>query len=521
MPRRAPRRYPLAVTTIATLTICWAALFAYVGTYHCLLYARRRAEREYLLFGLLAFAMAGYTYANAWFVGARHLSESTFAFQFAGGATVVAVPLFVHFCGALGRTTQRLIGTAYLWSIMGALGLALNLLTEKGGVPQPSFGIDCAPLYIQPRVSLVAQVHLWVGVSLCAASAWQLTRHARSNKEFVAIAVTMTASVIATIHDLLVRLGHVRSFYLLEHCALLCTVAMSYILLDRFVRTSEALELRTTELRTSYEELRATQAILVRKEQLAAVGELSAVIAHEIRNPLAVIKNASSALRRPNLETSDRSTLLDILDEETDRLNRVMHDLLAYARPITPTLEPLVVDSLIAEALEYSDETLRSQSIAIELDFDNSATQLFGDRELLRRAIRNVVENAAQAMPEGGVFRVRTEATSIADIPAIAIVLEDTGEGMDTIVRKKARDPFFTTRSTGTGLGLAIVDRVIRNHGGMLELEAQHGAGTRVTLILPIQPDLRTSLRPHGSSLAPRTPGMSNSRAPEPPRRTS
>src|SRR5690606_11573366 len=124
------------------------------------------------------------------------------------------------------------------------------------------------------------------------------------------------------------------------------------ILLRRFVRTADELGRRTEELRRSYSNLRLTQEELVRKEQLAAVGELSAVIAHEVRNPLAIIKNAVSSLRRPTLRPSDRGVLLGILDEEVDRLNRLVRDLLAYARPVEPRGQPVDLERIVEETVK-------------------------------------------------------------------------------------------------------------------------------------------------------------------------
>ena len=108
----------------------------------------------------------------------------------------------------------------------------------------------------------------------------------------------------------------------------------------------------------------------------------------------------------------------------------------------------------------------------------------------------NVAENAIQAMPDGGTLTVRTYSTVLDGQPAVAIAVRDTGEGMDTLVRSKATDPFFTTRPTGTGLGLAIVHRLVHSHGGKVQIESSYGTGTTVTLILPEQSPARTTLTP-------------------------
>jgi signal transduction histidine kinase len=271
---------------------------------------------------------------------------------------------------------------------------------------------------------------------------------------------------------------------------------VSYVLLERFVRTANALTSRTLELRRSYNELRDAQEQLLRREQLATMGELSAVIAHEVRNPLAIIKNAVSGLHRPTLRESDRQVLLKILDEEADRLNRLVGDLLAYARPVTPQRQTVHIEDLVRGAVELARAAQqREHQLTFDIGLSDSHT-IEGDPDLLRQALVNVAENAIQAMPDGGTLTVRTQDAALDGAPAVAIAIRDTGEGMDTLVRSKATDPFFTTRPTGTGLGLAIVHRLVHSHGGKVQIESTYGSGTTVTIILPLRSGARSNKPP-------------------------
>ncbi|MCA9601814.1 MAG: histidine kinase, partial [Myxococcales bacterium] len=227
---------------------------------------------------------------------------------------------------------------------------------------------------------------------------------------------------------------------------------------------------------------------IVKTEQLAAVGELSAVIAHEVRNPLATIKNAVAGLRRSELRPEDGETLLEILDEETDRLNRLVDDLLAYAKPISPETSAVDLPQLVGHAVELAAAGNRDIShVEIELDLGQPCDPVEGDQALLRHALINIVDNALQAMPNGGTLTVSCRNATADGRPHVAVDFHDTGEGMDTLVRSRARDPFFTTRHGGTGLGLAIVDRVARAHGGRVEIESRHGQGTTVSLVIPCE----------------------------------
>jgi signal transduction histidine kinase len=309
--------------------------------------------------------------------------------------------------------------------------------------------------------------------------------------------------VVAAIHDVWIHHTGPRHPYAMEHASLVTTFVISYMLLRRFVQAGDELTRRTQELHRSYEELRNIQEELVRKEQLAAVGELSAVIAHEVRNPLAIMKNAVSGLRRVTLGDADRATLLEILDEEADRLNRLVHDLLAYARPVTLRGQPAEVGELVQDVVHAAASGGASHAVEVRIDLSDGPPTVHCDRDLLGRALSNVVENALQAMPAGGTLTVTSHAAALHGRDAIALLFRDTGEGMDTLVRSKARDPFFTTRASGTGLGLAIVERVIRSHGGELNIESRYGSGTIVEVILPLE---RPSTAPDEPSFASEAP---------------
>jgi signal transduction histidine kinase len=239
------------------------------------------------------------------------------------------------------------------------------------------------------------------------------------------------------------------------------------------------LRTRTRELMHSNDELRATQATLSSKEQLAAVGELAAVVAHEVRNPLAILGNAVSSLRKETLAPDDRATLLEIIDSEASRLNRIVTDLLSFSRPITLQRGTVQVADLVDRALSLA---AKKAEVRVDRQVLLEGARVWADRNLLRQVFDNLVENALQAMESGGTLTVRVRP---GEDGGVAVEIIDTGEGMDTAVRERARDPFFTTRPSGTGLGLAIVDRIVGAHGGRLTIESRTGEGTTVTIALP------------------------------------
>jgi signal transduction histidine kinase len=244
------------------------------------------------------------------------------------------------------------------------------------------------------------------------------------------------------------------------------------------------------ELRAAHKELRVTHEELVKKEQLAVVGELAAVIAHEVRNPLGVITNAVSSLRKQAISREDHDTLLAILDEEASRLNRLVADLLRYARPVSVQRQQISIADLLERTLGLPHGERRD--IRAELKVECHEGRLWGDSSLLRQVFDNLVDNALQAMGTAGTLTIRVRAATESGVDGLAVDIIDTGEGMDTQVRSRARDPFFTTRPSGTGLGLAIVDRIVDAHGGHLSIDSRAGEGTTVTVFLP-----------HGSSSEP------------------
>ncbi|HEY2513132.1 MAG TPA: ATP-binding protein, partial [Polyangiaceae bacterium] len=247
-------------------------------------------------------------------------------------------------------------------------------------------------------------------------------------------------------------------------------------------RKGVELRSRTRELRKALADLGAAQEELGRKEQLAVVGELAAVIAHEVRNPLAIIANAVAGLRKPTLTREDQGTLLSILEEETTRLNRLVSDLLRYARPVNVQRQSISLRDLLERGLQLANNR---KSLTVELKLETVELRLWGDGNLLRQVFENLIDNAMQAMHYGGLLTVRVRPMQHEGKDGVAVDIIDTGEGMDTIVRSRARDPFFTTRPSGTGLGLAIVDRIVDAHGGHFVIESRAGEGTTATVFLP------------------------------------
>jgi PAS domain S-box-containing protein len=239
------------------------------------------------------------------------------------------------------------------------------------------------------------------------------------------------------------------------------------------------------EARQRLDELAATQARLVQRERLAAIGELAAVMAHEVRNPLGVIFNALSGLARVVPAGGDARLFVDIVREESVRLNRIVGDLLDYARPLKPELAPArlldVIDAALDAAAAADQGHDPAAALRVVRDVPESLPDVTIDARLMRQAILNLALNAMQAMPTGGTLTVSARAAG----KTLTIAVSDTGAGMSPEVAARVFEPFFTTRSTGTGLGLSVVKRIVESHEGEVSVTSRAGGGTTFTLALP------------------------------------
>jgi signal transduction histidine kinase len=259
-------------------------------------------------------------------------------------------------------------------------------------------------------------------------------------------------------------------------------VALFALQVGSALEVAEAIE----ALQRSNEEKARVQEELIKRERLAALGELAAMVAHEVRNPLGVLFNSIASLRKTlrcgalAQALPEAEMLLRIAGEEADRLNRIVSALLDFARPSAPHFEPSSVRDVIEDAVEAAEAGQRAR---IELARDLPLVEM--DPRSIRRALLNVVINGLQAMPEDGALTVRATVERREGRAYARIDVADTGSGIPVDVRAAIFEPFFTTKASGTGLGLAVVKQVVESHGGDVSVES--GAfGTTFTLRLPV-----------------------------------
>jgi signal transduction histidine kinase len=225
------------------------------------------------------------------------------------------------------------------------------------------------------------------------------------------------------------------------------------------------------------------------RERLSSLGRLSTVVAHEIRNPLMIIKSGLRILRREDVKPEQVRGVAGDIDEEIARLNRIVAEVLDFARPIKFDLAPTDLNALARDAVRAADAG--GADGKIKLDLDSTIPELTTDAERLRQALVNIVGNAIQAVDsrepssDGELIRLRTAKLTTR---RVAITVSDRGRGIAPEDLPRVFDPFFTTRRTGTGIGLAISRNIIEGLGGRITVSSERNRGTEVRIELPLQP---------------------------------
>jgi len=218
------------------------------------------------------------------------------------------------------------------------------------------------------------------------------------------------------------------------------------------------------------------------KDRMAAVGELSAGIAHEIRNPLAAIAGSVQVLRKNEALSPQEQRLMSIILRESERLNKSIADFLRFVKPQEKHPAEFDIAASLSETLDLlSNSAELSPSHTIERQIAPQSYTIVGDGDQIRQVFWNIARNAVQAMPRGGRLRVQTE---VAD-GAYNIVFADSGRGMSDSDQRRLFQPFRTNFPTGTGLGMAISYRIVQEHGGRIDVRSREGSGTMITVSLP------------------------------------
>jgi two-component system sensor histidine kinase PilS (NtrC family) len=232
-------------------------------------------------------------------------------------------------------------------------------------------------------------------------------------------------------------------------------------------------------------DMKKLEAELRLKDRMAAVGELSAGIAHEIRNPLAAIAGSVQVLKKSNALSPQEQRLMSIILKESERLNKSIADFLRFVKPQEKRSAEFDIAASLSETLDLltNSPELRPDH-RIERQIAPPSFTLVGDADQIRQVFWNIARNAFQAMPLGGLLRVSTEVAT----ETYRILFSDSGRGMSEIDQRRLFQPFRTSFPSGTGLGMAISYRIVQEHGGEIDVASRPGMGTMITVSLPRRP---------------------------------
>jgi signal transduction histidine kinase len=222
---------------------------------------------------------------------------------------------------------------------------------------------------------------------------------------------------------------------------------------------------------------------IMQAEKMAAIGELAAGIAHEIRNPLGIITGSAETIRR-HPDQKIREEMTNYILEESQRINGLIGTFLDFARPKEPNLTNCDLREVLEKTLLLLSPQAKTLGIEIEKEIPQKLLQVSADPDQMRQAFTNLGVNALEAMPEGGTLKIRVFRNAR---DKVWVQFSDTGKGIPREVAAKVFDPFFTTKEGGTGLGLSIAHRIITQHRGEIHVEGGEGKGSTFTIILPLE----------------------------------
>ncbi len=462
------------MSLLGTLLVACAALYAQAAVVYAWLWMYG-ARRDVVSLGLSGTA----TGATVFALGAVFLTAEASLATAELGARLLYAGSFVA-SGAFFVVALDVSGTRHppaLTRVVGgamALGTLLSLagLVHDPGSVEPAMGHE--PALSTLGVALLASAILAMVVSLIVlARAWPRRAGARW------ILVGAAPGAIATTVEQVARARGYEPVFALTLLGTVLMLVSSWVLLRRFAAVGDRLRAQNAALERSHAARVQAQSDRTRVEHLADVGELSVVLATEISRPMASLQRSVSNLDLAKVEGGEARPILDEIDAETRHLNHLIGDLLVFARPSQEDRREVDLATLVEDALrDVRAQTRAAVPSTVEVEH---TLRMVCEPEAMRRAVAQVIENATVAA-NGETVLVRGAAFGDREL---RLDVTDPGEGMDTAVRKRALEPFFTTRAYGTGLGLAIVARVARSHGGRVEIESAHGRGTTLTLFFP------------------------------------
>ncbi|HXK59916.1 MAG TPA: ATP-binding protein [Acidobacteriota bacterium] len=299
------------------------------------------------------------------------------------------------------------------------------------------------------------------------------------------LAASLTSALY--VYHIQAHWAHFPSYTLNQYAEIILYHVIAVIigfLSQRERRQRERLEAASQELSRAYDQIQQTFDQLRQSDRLAALGQLSAGVAHEIRNPLGSIKGSIEILESEFPADHPKREFVDIIKEETSRLNNIVAAFLKFARPASPSMQLTSVGELIDSTLTLLKKEAEASRVNLEVHHASSLPAIRLDPDQIRQVLLNIVLNGIQAMPAGGRVEVRS---SYRDSDrSVIIEVSDTGNGQPPEDLDQLFDPFYTTKPHGTGLGLSISYQLVHNHKGNLTVRRNDQGGLTFGISLPL-----------------------------------
>jgi two-component system, NtrC family, sensor histidine kinase HydH len=236
------------------------------------------------------------------------------------------------------------------------------------------------------------------------------------------------------------------------------------------------------KMAVTLEEKEKLEEQLVRADKLASLGHMISGVAHEIRNPLGIIRGTVQLMERDFKKVEGLEEYVRIIKEQSDRENRVIQELLDYSRPSKQILAEIDINALVKSVLSFTNKYMQDKKVKLELILDDKLPKLFIDGDKIKQVFVNIIINACEAMEKGGILTIETALND----RFIEMHFKDTGTGIDELQIKNIFNPYFSTKPKGTGLGLSISNGIVEMHGGKIEVRSKKEAGTEFIVKLPL-----------------------------------
>lgn len=242
-----------------------------------------------------------------------------------------------------------------------------------------------------------------------------------------------------------------------------------------------SLERRLHELTLTNQDLKTSRDRLIQTERLSAIGEVAANVAHEIRNPLTAVGGFARSIYASLPEGDVNRRKIEVILEETDRLEQMLSSLLEFTRPAVPRFNELDLNGFLMQTLHFMDAEIEANRVRVVFELDPDLPRVWADNQQMRQVVLNIVRNALQEMKQGGVLTIVTSARK----EEVVLAIRDTGPGIPPESMDKIFEAFYTTKASGSGLGLPVCAQIVRNHNGRIEVSSRPGEGAQFTISLP------------------------------------